>query len=105
VEEVSTTMLTTKCIWRGTTKGKHTNVKPVGKNLQRRNICYITGKSMILRGIAFLVKHVENVSPVEFISELTDVFTRVRNLLCVMYVVKHSILQNISVFTNAPTQV
>jgi hypothetical protein len=51
-------MLTTRDTWEDTIEGRNTNVRPVGRNSQRNNILYVTGKFMILREIAFNVKRV-----------------------------------------------
>jgi hypothetical protein len=61
VAKAFTRMLTTRVIWEDTIEGRNTNVRPVERNSQRNNILYVTEKFMILKEIAFNVKHVGKV--------------------------------------------
>jgi nicotinamide riboside kinase len=47
----STPMLNIKDIWAGTTEGKSTNVKRVGRNFQRSSIWYVIRRYMTQKGI------------------------------------------------------
>jgi len=128
-------MLNTKDTWVGTIEAKNTNVKHVGRNSQRSSISYGIGNCMTQKEMqnVFHVKHVGKAfslganfwsicgptgekpatsvisvgrhCQVGCLSKHTDVFTQVRNPLCVTFVARHSTHQIIWVFTNALTQV